>query len=826
MAYGYKVGGKGVELKIAEDMVVVRFREPSPISARLAAAAKPELGDFQNRYEVPKEKYTVLQVAPLPKAPRERLEGALSAMRADPSVERCAPVFVVGEAYAIATERLLVGFKSAGSAKKILKDKGCEIVEQVDNEFVVSIDPGADPFEVIAALDALPQVTYAEPDFVSFGSHVPQPASDMRPADPLAPDQYAIRITKAEEAWLEQTGNPDIKIAVLDEGVDTTHEDLASAVVGTYDGVDDDTFQEPKPWDSHGTACAGLAGAIHGNDTGIKGVSAGCSLMAVRIAFSESPRGRWKTRSSWIARAIDWSWQNGADVLSNSWGGGAPSTAITNAFNRAREKGRNGLGSVVVVAAGNADTLHDYPGELEDVLTVSASNEFDEPKTKTSQDGEDWWGSSFGPNVDVAAPGVHNYTTDIMGEAGHNDAPPPEGNYNPAFNGTSSATPIVAGAAALVLSANPNLSEKEVCAIIRNSADKVGGIPYQNGRNDRMGHGRLNVLRAVRAAKGDQGDQGDDTLPPPPAEIPTGKHAPVSNTDTDSEIEANVLVAHPGSEGEAESGLHKTRKGEEMVAGYVEAEGHEAAESPNTEGLRNIAEATYGPPAPEAETVHGRDNRVQIHSTADYPWRVHASLLVTARDGSRWIGTGWFIGPRTLVTAGHVVYIKNSGMPQRDGWVSRIEVMPGRNGNHLPFGAVRSEVFHSVVGWTEDGDETYDYAAITIPTSLGETVGTLGFGVYSRSDLRRVIGNLSGYPGDKPDGTQWYDRNRIASITSHKVYYDIDTAGGQSGAAVYRIDADGFRTAFGIHAYGGRWSNSATRITTPVYNNLQNWLRV
>ena len=71
----------------------------------------------------------------------------------------------------------------------------------------------------------------------------------------------------------------------------------------------------------------------------------------------------------------------------------------------------------------------------------------------------------------------------------------------------------------------------------------------------------------------------------------------------------------------------------------------------------------------------------------------------------------------------------------------------------------------------------------------------------------------------------WYDYNRIASVTTRKVYYDVDTAGGQSGAAVYRIERDGNRTAFGIHAYGGATTNSATRITTPVYQNLQNWMR-
>jgi thermitase len=127
---------------------------------------------------------------------------------------------------------------------------------------------------------------------------------------------------------------------------------------------------------------------------------------------------------------------------------------------------------------------------------VSASNEFDEFKSPTSKDGESWWGSCYGKQIGVAAPGVHNPTTDISGPSGY--AP---GNYTPNFNGTSSATPIVAGACALVLSANPGLTEAEVRKIILDTADKVGPYPYKNKRNDYFGHGRLNVLKALNAAR-------------------------------------------------------------------------------------------------------------------------------------------------------------------------------------------------------------------------------------------------------------------------------------------------------------------------------------
>jgi V8-like Glu-specific endopeptidase len=196
--------------------------------------------------------------------------------------------------------------------------------------------------------------------------------------------------------------------------------------------------------------------------------------------------------------------------------------------------------------------------------------------------------------------------------------------------------------------------------------------------------------------------------------------------------------------------------------------------------------------------------------------------LITAADGSRWIGTAWFISQRTLITAGHCVYIKNSGVPGRDGWVRSIDVMPGRNGSSLPYGTARSSNLRAVTGWTNSGDENFDYGAIILPNDLGNRTGWIGFGVYSDSDLVASVGNISGYPGDKPSGTQWYDARRIDSVNTRKVYYDIDTMGGQSGSAVYRI-INGARYAIAIHAYGGATTNSGTRINRPVYDNLVAW---
>jgi len=141
-----------------------------------------------------------------------------------------------------------------------------------------------------------------------------------------------------------------------------------------------------------------------------------------------------------------------------------------------------------------------FPASLPNVLAISASNEFDQPKTKNSADDETWWGSNFGPEVDLAAPGVHNFTTDIVGQDGANPGGVVNADYVNNFNGTSSSTPIVAGVAGLVLSVNPNLTEGQVRRLLTQTADKVGQVVYTNGRNNQMGQGRVNALRAVQAA--------------------------------------------------------------------------------------------------------------------------------------------------------------------------------------------------------------------------------------------------------------------------------------------------------------------------------------
>ena len=329
--------------------------------------------------------------------------------------------------------------------------------------------------------------------------------------------------------------------------------------------------------------------------------------------------------------------------------------------------------------------------------------------------------------------------------------------------------------------------------------------------------------------------------------VPNG-HTPETNVPEELDevaVREGQEVSQEPSEGEGFGGIPAgSLQATEAVPGYQQmrapldqilTDADIALTAPDTTGLSHIAEASFGTltvgdpliaEAPAAalgmqEIVIGTDDRIQITDTSIYPWRAHASLLITAADNSLWIGTGWFIGPHTLATAGHVVFIYAPGTT-RHGWVRSIKVMPGRNGSSLPYGSVTSSDFRSVSGWTSSGDQNYDYGAIRVPTELGSTVGWFGFGVYSDSDLLASTGNISGYPGDKPAGTQWYHGRQIASVDSRKVYYAIDTAGGQSGSAVYRIIGGG-RYGIAVHAYGGATANSGTRIVQPVFDNLVAW---
>ncbi|WP_309280873.1 S8 family serine peptidase [Fluviicola sp.] len=338
----------------------------------------------------------------------------------------------------------------------------------------------------------------AEPEFVYH---------DLQATlDPLYSSQWGMHNTgqygssyagidiHAEQAWNIATGN-NVKVAVYDQGFEMNHPDLVSNVYST--GYDATTGSSPaQVRGDHGTACAGIVGAEQGNHLGITGVAPKSNIVSISInlQLSDTPLQ--------FASGFSWAWHNGVEVISNSWGGDTPSNIITDAINEAIQLGRNGKGCVVVFASGNENNTNiRYPGSaIPEILVVGAMSPCGQRKSLSSCDGENWWGSCYGTQLDIVAPGVKIPTTDRQGGLGYNS-----GNYDANFNGTSSACPHVA---ALILSVNPCLTAGQVRDIIEQTAQKVGGYGYTptSGRpngtwNNEMGYGLVDAYAAVQKAQ-------------------------------------------------------------------------------------------------------------------------------------------------------------------------------------------------------------------------------------------------------------------------------------------------------------------------------------
>jgi subtilisin family serine protease len=287
------------------------------------------------------------------------------------------------------------------------------------------------------------------------------------------------------EAWAITTGKPSIKIAVIDNGTELNHPDL-NLLTG-YDATGGGTYGGPVDGSAfHGTATAGIIGAKGNNTIGVAGVAYDCSIIPISIDLSGLGFSALES-----ADAINWAWDDGqADVLSNSWGGMDESAYINTAISNAVTLGRGGLGSVVLFATGNDNTVVSWPASNPNVIAVGATTNVD---SRASY-------SNYGTGLDVVAPGSGIYTTDISGSGGYE-----AGNYTSNFTGTSAACPNAAGVVGLILSVNRCLSGADVRKILELSCDKVGQYCYTPGYtngswNNEMGYGRINAFNAVRYA--------------------------------------------------------------------------------------------------------------------------------------------------------------------------------------------------------------------------------------------------------------------------------------------------------------------------------------
>jgi V8-like Glu-specific endopeptidase len=204
-------------------------------------------------------------------------------------------------------------------------------------------------------------------------------------------------------------------------------------------------------------------------------------------------------------------------------------------------------------------------------------------------------------------------------------------------------------------------------------------------------------------------------------------------------------------------------------------------------------------------------------------------LLLTMSDGGRARGTGWLTNATTVVTAGHCVHEGDGG-----SFYSSIEVIPGAYVARVdgfdvlrrPFGSktVGAQSLRASEAWKSSGSMASDYGAILLDGAFSGADGspaTLPIAVLSDSELTNSQVHLSGYPGDKPTGTQWEHGGPFSRVDRDRLSYMIDTIGGQSGSAVYRGNGDDVQVV-GIHNYGG-CPNRCTRITDAVAADLRSW---
>lgn len=227
-------------------------------------------------------------------------------------------------------------------------------------------------------------------------------------------------------------------------------------------------------------------------------------------------------------------------------------------------------------------------------------------------------------------------------------------------------------------------------------------------------------------------------------------------------------------------------------------------------------------PGVRPESVIGADSRTRVNPTTTFPYRATALVNFKGSDGATYMCTAWFIGKDTVATAGHCVA---DGGSRKFNSVASYTVWPGANATSQPYGSCKARNLYSVVGWVYDNDSEYDYAAIKLNCTVGNTVGWYGM-YWQTATLTGKTVTISGYPADKsPANTQWKASGKIESSTTRKLSYSIDTSGGQSGSAIVENRPAGSaacagQCSMGIHTYSG---NSGTRITQGVFDNLKSW---
>lgn len=317
------------------------------------------------------------------------------------------------------------------------------------NFSLVKAPKGTDLTGLAAKLVKLPEVESVEPNYIIKRNYTP--------SDPGYSKQWHLKKINAPQAWDATKGSGEIVVAVIDNGVQTNHPDLAGKIVSPYNMV---TGTRSVPAGEHGTHVAGIIAASI-NKKGVVGVAPNVKIMPVNVFEGDG------ATSYDVAYGIVYAVDHGANVINLSLGGYSATLYEAEAVQYAISKG-----VVLVAAAGNDDTdLPTYPAAFDPVIAVSATDSRDQITNF----------SNYGYYIDFAAPGVDIYSTF------------PGSSYKE-LDGTSMATPIVSGTAALVLSKNPLLSTGEVENILRKSVVDLG----RKGWDVFYGYGRIDAYKAVK----------------------------------------------------------------------------------------------------------------------------------------------------------------------------------------------------------------------------------------------------------------------------------------------------------------------------------------
>jgi thermitase len=355
---------------------------------------------------------------------------------------------------------------------KALATQGGKAVGRLGNLdiYVVSLPPTASEQAVANALAHHPNIKFAEVDRLVAPALVPN--------DAYYGSEWHLQTINAPIAWNTSVGT-GVTVAILDSGIDATHPDLVGQLVPGWNFYDNNSNTADVY--GHGTLVAGVVAALGNNGLGVAGVAWGARLMPVRVTDT-SGIGTLSAFANGLTYAAD----HGARVANLSF------PVQSSASTQAAAQYFVNKGGIVFNSAGNYAALDSTPASNA-LVSVSATANTDVLAS---------W-SSYGPYVDVSAPGVGIWTTSLGG------------GYS-AVSGTSFSSPLSAGVAALMMSANPSLAPSQIVSLLETSAVDLGAAGY----DDDYGYGRVNAAAAVIAAA--QAKAADVQAPSVAISSPTG----------------------------------------------------------------------------------------------------------------------------------------------------------------------------------------------------------------------------------------------------------------------------------------------------------------